>query len=29
MTGIARSLTVGADRLQRRLGRFLEEIEAA
>ena len=27
--GIARSLTVGADRLQRRLARFLQEIETA
>ncbi len=27
--GIARSLSVGAERLQQRLGRFLEEIEAA
>jgi methyl-accepting chemotaxis protein len=29
MMGIARSLSVGAERLQKRLGRFLEEIEAA
>jgi hypothetical protein len=29
MVGIAQSLTVGADRLQRRLGQFLEEIEMA